>query len=498
MKKITKIISIVVFVLIFSALFNACRFPNLNSSQKIMAPKNNTAPIQGTWEIVSYKSCDKNSSPNKDLIGQTAEFNSYGAIFSDEICKDPKYKIKVVSTNSYLFYNYKVNHKDLGINQPKIEILSVTSKNKLFYDFIRLNDSKLLLCIDGTFYTLKKISNNTQDIRLLEHKFNSKTQNIDTNSKLKSGVFISLRADNDDIKNSPSTYRTIWISSINKKPMPIIEHSGIFIPRKTGFWFLNVNRIKKNNFKQDIIDAFPINTKEHKNSTINNKKTASNKINSDLFTKILFVGNDYLSTEDFNPLNTDNYLSKFKVLPIDNLNSKTGVKISDLMDNSNQNILKDSLNSFLSVRNDKKHEYKKQIPSEENFAMIRRNGHWVLIGRLNSNINKNNFINYDINAFPPKKLLNYDDLSLSWGDIKNCIPTALDVFTSPNGDIALIVCTDTIYIYSINNKYLSNQPLAKIPIKTNESIIMAEWATGEYVNKWQASFKSFINSYKKK
>lgn len=496
MKKKEVLIPILIIILLLGFFTQSCKFPNINPKEKITAPKNKLIPIQGTWKVVDYKTPNKNIKPNKSIIGKTAEFNEKGAIFSDEACKYPKYKVKVVNAVDYLFYNYKVVPKDLGIKKDKIEIISVTCNENLFYDFILIDKNKLLIYMDETFFILQKISDDTKNVEKIQNNTTYKNKNVSEDSQLNSGVFIGLRSESSDISNSPSTYRTIWISSKDKKTTNILEHKGIFFPRKTGFWSIDVNRISTKGIIEDAIDSHTVDGSDNKNSKLIKLPFKSSKQN--LFRNILFISNDYIGTEYSIGSVYNNTLNKLQVLPVDNLENKKGIKISDLVGNIGSGILKDSINSFLSVRSDKKQAFQQQIIDEENFRLSRRNGHWIMMGRLNSTENQNDYIDFDLNVFPPKKLLTYDELSLSWSDVKNNIPSATDVFTSPNGDIALVVSRNNLYIYSIENRTLSSEAIEEIPIKGNESIIMAEWATGDYVEKWTQSFRDFIKSEKSK
>ncbi len=58
--------------------------------------------------------------------------------------------------------------------------------------------------------------------------------------------------------------------------------------------------------------------------------------------------------------------------------------------------------------------------------------------------------------------MNYDDLQLSWNSVKSKIPNALDAYTSPNKDIAIITTEKELYVYTIDNGKLSNKAIYKM------------------------------------
>ena len=98
----------------------------------------------------------------------------------------------------------------------------------------------------------------------------------------------------------------------------------------------------------------------------------------------------------------------------------------------------------------------------------------------------------DTNVIPSSKLLMYDSLSVPWSSIKDKVPDAVDAFTSPNKDIAVIVCNSKIEIYSILNGKLSDKPITNnISIDTGASVVMAEWGENQYTDTWEKYFLKY-------
>ena len=58
---------------------------------------------------------------------------------------------------------------------------------------------------------------------------------------------------------------------------------------------------------------------------------------------------------------------------------------------------------------------------------MRKNGHWFLTGRINY---RNDGVlaqkDFDLKIIPPANLIAYDTLALSWHNIKDRVPDALD------------------------------------------------------------------------
>ncbi len=67
----------------------------------------------------------------------------------------------------------------------------------------------------------------------------------------------------------------------------------------------------------------------------------------------------------------------------------------------------------------------------------------------------------------------------------------MDAFTSPNKDIAVIKTPGKLYVFGISGEHLDSIPLGEMDLKAGTSVIMAEWATGFYVDDWE---KAFMNN----
>lgn len=508
-RNIIAILSFFIIIIIPLTLFTGCSFKNLTTRDKIVAPKNKLIPITGVWEIEKYKVFNNGNKKYHDegtnpdtMIGQKAAFDIEYAVFCQETCPNPQYKIKEVDAQNFFFYTYKVNAKELNITTKNVEVVTITSEGKLFYDFVKLSDEEILVYSDNVFYYLKNNSQKTNDIlnkdnikKLEEIKKKNSSQKKST---LRSGVLIGLRSPVpleyqsslvDGYGNGTIFYRTLWISTKDREPHPIIEAPNLFVPRMSGFWWVGINRENVGSkYPKDSIFAYPTGNRKE-SAELHNK----NYSKSDVLRRILFIGNDYVATEYKNAssFSDSEGQSVLQVLPIDNVGYGKGIKISDISGEHGKVALKNSGEAFISSQDKEFSKRLEKEPREESFTLVRRNGHWIMKGRLNSNnVEDFTYGDFNINMVPPAKVLNYDDFYLSWNDIKGRVPDAVDAYTSPNKDIAIIISKSFIYVYSIENGQLTNKQIKKIQIHEGESVVMAEWATGDYVERWEKELKS--------
>ncbi|GLC31007.1 hypothetical protein [Clostridium omnivorum] len=482
----------IVFIPVFFMLFlQGCKQIDADVEGKIAAPKVNTLYLNGSYNIESYKSVKDSEKEIKELrnyIGKKVFISEESAIFGDEVREDPQYKVKNVSARDFFLNKYKTSPNVLGISADKIEIISITSNDQLFYDFIRIDDKNLIVHIDAGFLYLKKYSNvvDSKDINKSELKSEVSLSNAANKEDklLRSGVLIGLRSD-DAANNGLPSYRTLWIASSNRELKPVLEMPQLFVPRTTGFW--EVGSEQKSLGGKSITSIYAksvINLTKGESLVKTNELPLVNGIRS-----ILFVGNDYIGTE-FNI--KDKKIDKLQVLPVDNIKSGKGINISDVVSgNAKELLLRSSEVYLLSQSKDKVEKLEKE-PKMDNFTLIRKNGHWAMVGRLNYSKPEENSIydEFSINIATPAKLISYDELCVPWNQIKTRLPEAIDAYTSPNKDIAILYAQNYIYIYSIQSGVLSDKPLRKLKIQEGEKVIMAEWAIGEYSEKWDETVKN--------
>jgi len=475
-------------------LLASCTPKGAGTSDRIVSPQNKLIPIYGEWKIDSFNRDASLGFSEEDLnkwIGKTAVFHEKIAVLGGESCTDPVYKIKNVNTTDYLLYQYKVNLDNLGIKSPKIQVVTVTSKNQFFYEFIKTGDNEIIANIDGVFYHFKKVSGNIDkayvDKLYEKDKAADGTDRLEDDRKVYSGILLGLKSykkTGNKVSDREWTYRTLWIPGRSREIGKIYETEGLFVPRKTGFWKMGIRNESVNGYSQDIMFAYPADKEIH-GSQVEARSTAAAKAN--IFRTILYVGNDYVSTE-YKAGSDSAVDTLFQVLPIDNIENAKAVKISDIVGEAGKGIINDGITRYFASNPGNRDKYSYAGTDEENFAVVRRNGHWVMKGRLNSIDGKSPFIDFNINAIPPSSLVTYDELCLSWSGVKEKIPEAVDMYTSPNNDIAIIITNNNILIYSIEGKELSYEPLRKIRLKDKETVVMGEWSSGSYTDKWEREF----------
>lgn len=477
------------------AFSSGCSSGQIDTSPNVLIPQNFNIPLEGKWKFekrLSYLNT-KDDAADEDWTNKIAELDKSGALIGEYFYKNPSFKIKKVSFDEYCTYRLGTSKETLGINCKNVYVVTLTSGDKFLYEFAELNSGELLVQIKNSIYLLKKVSDYV-DKDFDKNKKEEYAEDSVSDRDSESGVLLGIRSEdlNEDGSKNYS-YKTMWIAFSNNELHPVLEKDNlIFLPRKSGFWDVNVSTITEKNRQEDIITA---------RSETSNKVLAANKSVLDFskwtnkigkITKCInYIGNDFLSLEISG---SGKYISTgeqwnediYQTQPVDNINTSKGLSISDIAGPSAPSILLDDRSSALKLIN-----AEKIINSDfdRNYSLLRNMGHWHIKGGINYiQDNVERFTDYNVNIIPSNKIVFYDNLNISWTAIKDRLPEALDAYTSPDGQLAVILTESKLYIYRIEKGSLDNNPIEKISLNDGDQVIMAEWATDSYVKTWENDF----------
>lgn len=489
MKKI-KLILIAISLLL---VLTSCNIADSSTTERITTPKNNLPPIQGKWiieEIILSSYSQSNNDKVETLIGREGLFHKEGVVIGDNYTTKPSFKIKNVNAIDYLLYKYKTGPSNLGIDAEMIEVITILNDNTYFYELIKISDDLMLINIDDTFYSMRKsvdeVSFEEIERYITVEKSMLRTFGAVEEENFQSGVLLGVKIPSFDEQNQAPLwkYKTIWINSQNKTISGIYELDKLLVPRKNGFWILDNNRDSSNNYIKDELVARPLFRTDNLASVEDdiNILLAEEKINivekfPSIIKNILFIGNDYLSVENVD-LDRDSRRT-LQIYAIDNLEDKKPIKLSDLIGKVGVDIFDEGARSAQSLD-------PTIVPNEENIGLVRRNGYWTMKGRINYKQNDEElYKDFNIKSLPPKEMVSYDDQKIPWDAIRLMIPDVVDVFTSPNDDFIVVITSSHFVVYYLENGDIVNNPVVRIKLPYDSSIIMSEWAIGRYANIWQ-------------
>lgn len=473
MKKINVIIS--VFVLIIAFLLY--KHMSLYFNVKIVPTRTSTVPLYGEWTAYKFENTgqsDLSEEKIKGLIGKKAIFSASEAKFNNDNCKSPNYKVKVVDTEKYFLSNFKIKASELGVNDKQVKVITISSRNSFYDEYIQVSDNCILKNYEGVFLFLKRDGGKVKEIK--ENKSENKSDKKDGKREVMSqnGVLIGLRRNTD----SGYQYRTLWIYNTDDNKFEIKEMNNLIVPRKNGFMVVGVDNLSEDGkYVKDRIWTGNLNISA--NSIVKNTNIIPQ---NDISYKINFVGNEYISmentmqeTNDQNKSVSKTYLS---VLPLDNVYGNS-VAFSKIIGNNNDDLLSKNAEEYLHRVGRSGYKFSSD-ELETNWGIIRMNGKWVLRGRVAND-------NFSVSIEPPKALISYDELFIPFKTIKSKFPDVLDAYTSLNKNFMIVMTKNSLKVVSITNNTIGKVETS-IDINEYEQSVMSQWAVGSYVDKWDKIF----------
>lgn len=493
-----KIITIL-FMILFS-LTSCSLNSNLNEDEEVSYNKN--FKYDGIWKVNEYINLADDDFYSYDFLDNIMDSEIYIThnsikIFDTE-SNNIKYKLKVVDKKYVISYEYNLTAERFMEGKEKIDIISVIDNNNLLCEFLILDNGEIVILYKSLLLKLEKISDDgsikQSTVQNNEYNFSINQEVVDENV----GVMIGLKKNrlSKDGEISDEEYRTIWIPYKNKELGTIYEKENIIFPRMNGLWMLSKKVFSSENFYSEY---FQVVSTDGKNSTINNKNTESSdtiledntqsniyqiiELEDKLYKTIDFVGNDYIGIEKYQGDNFKAEYNNYQIIPVDNINSSDGVKIQEIFNEDAKIKYEIDLRNSLGIASEDIREI-----DYSNFTMKRSEGKWVLKGKFDE-VYKEQNDEFTIYINPNKKLINFNSLVIPWKNLKGEIGFLKDAVTSPNAEIAIIQFKDFLTIYEINNGTIQGSPVFSIPIDENEEIIMAEWCSNDYIDRWEKAFK---------
>lgn len=477
----------IIFVFISILILTSCGIDNGNIKEKIDAPENIKPPIEGKWVITDYIADDSQKDLNLDkikgFIGTEGLFHKDAFVLGDDFSLEPSFKLKKVRAYDYLLYKYKKDPTSLGIEDTQIKVITISNQNQLIYEFIKLDEDNILLYMEDVFLKLEKIVDEVsiEEINRYINVEKTMIRNINAidNKKTDSGILLGIKTPNYDQKQDIPNweYKTIWINKEKDQLINAYELEELLVPRKNGFYLLDMERESGKNFVKDEISLAPYLEKTDEKPYDLSRSISSRKNNS-ILRNILFVGSDYISIENIELENKNK--KTLEIYALDNLENNKPVKLSDILGEEVQDIFIKEAENLLPI------DVKSKI-DERNVGLRRKNGYWIINGRVNYIQNEEEFYkDFTVKAIPPKEIVSFDELVIPWNKLQFKFSDIVDVFSSPNEDFIIVVKEDRLVIYGIEDNTLNlENPLKEIALENNSSIVMAEWALGKYTNIWE-------------
>lgn len=475
----------ILFFILLSMILGGCRFGYKNLNPGIIAPEIGNINIEGQYRFVEVMSLEEGKFvDDSNFSSFTADFTLDSARIGLEILEGPSYQSKLVNTYDFFVQKYRVNPEHLKLLNESLEVVSISSPERTFYDIFRLDDQHIAIAKGDNLIKLEKTVFSASNQAAINNQTGSDAarEEMALNAIItepRAGVLIGLRDERSATTNL-SNYRTLWITN-DGEIQEVYEIDNILFPRKE-FWKIEVVSEKVNDKAMERLNIYPILGTQEENS-IDTKEIAY----AGKYIDLNFVGNNYVGVNITDNTYKSHDLMKYaRTLAIDSYTSYQGVSIQEVSGVGGINTF---MNSFEQIKQ-KNPELESIALDQESFLhsfILKRNrGYWMMVSRITSgDENSDEFIEVPIALKPSQSLVAYDELSVSWNKIIEKVPQAIDAVNAPGNSFLLIRTPKYLMMYMIvgENK-LADKPMQMVEIKESEEIIMAEWARGDFVKRW--------------
>jgi len=475
----------ILFFLLISLILGGCKFGYRNSNPGIVAPEIGEINIEGQYKFVEVISLEEGKFvDNSNFSGFTADFTLDSARIGLEILDNPSYQSKLVNTYDFFAQKYRVNPEHLNLLDESLEVVSISSPDRTFYDIFRLDDQNIAIAKGSNLIKLEKTVFSASNQSAISNQTGSEPAREDMAlntiiTEPRAGVLIGLR-DERNTATKLSKYRTLWITN-DGEIQEVYEVDNILFPRKE-FWKIDVISEMVNDQAMERLDIYPILGVQGEIAADARVTTYAGK-----YIDLDFVGNNYVgvSITDNDYKNYDS-MKYTRTLAIDSYTAYQGIGIQEISGEDGINAFMNSFEQIIQKNPELQSLALEQDSFLHSFILKRNRGYWMFLSRItNGAKNSDEFIEVPIALKPSQSLIAYDELSVSWNKIIEKVPQAIDAVNAPGNSFLLIRTPKYLMMYMIvgENK-LADKPMQMIEIKETEEIIMAEWARGDFVKRW--------------
>lgn len=466
-----------ILMLLFSLLLLvSCSNKNDRNNDKLNIINNPEVDlgIQGVWEkVYEYNIADEKTVEN---INSEELFISKEVVnFKDSYILDPKINSRLVNYDLYMKNKITNPPKEIGQSDVMIKVYEFSNNVAISQEFILLPDSRLLTIYLGNISIYDKKSEVSKSVAQEKYE---KVKGMITGGQgvndRKFALAISFRERDSEVSNfSKHNYYTYYMKKTKYDKYPsVLKVRDIVLPKTTELWTVEQEILDNGDgaFNHQKLTAKPRFAEEM-------KKT--NSIQDNFYRRIDYVNKDYIAVTNFDH-SKGNISESYNIFDFQDLSKKTPLEISEIAGPNGveiyQTTFKENANLIFNSQDLNAIDLKADL-SRVGLQRI-RNG-WKFISGIDQEISSNGgsriYRKFDLNIKPIIDIAKTQATKLTWRDILERRPNAIDATISPENDFVLIQSRDTLELYPIYYNYISSNPLFTIHNTENYEIVMEEW-----------------------
>lgn len=491
MKKISLFLGLICLL-----LFSSCELVDYRKTEQVETPQSNAPPLHGEWKVSEILPNPHSYRPEANMdhfLDKRVFFSNQIVAFFEDYKLNPKYRTRKVELDDYLRHFYNVQASEIGLENREVIIVSVFGEDKMPYEVIRCDDDDLALYHQNSFFFLTKESEEVTEERVhtyMEGELEKPAILTESYSlSPSSGLLLGLRIKETE-EDGVETYRykSYWIALEERSTPVVLEMDDFILPRKRGFWKIDVERVEDGEIRSHLISASRVGEKENGLNGKSGRKMIDKKgqkaetedasVMLPIIERVDYAGNDYIS------LQRTNYVtghSERRLVSVDNLGTDQYVSFKALSDKTPGELI-----SNFSLR--KLEQEGNFTLSDYDYGMDRWNGHWSFFGRAQFDKDVSAHQDFYLNYFPPKEVVLYDEHKLSWSMLRSNFPDMTDAFSSPSDEFVVVRKANAVFVYPMDNRIIRDKILMKVELPEGADIILSEWAIDRNTESWTEFF----------
>lgn len=466
-----------IIILSFSLFFlSSCMSVNASSqpNDNIITPKATKYSVQGTWEIVEKHEMSESSNGDTVLeIGQDIYIDPELVLIKKRYTTTPDFSSKYANGRNYFNFKYGSPEFAEKIADENVEIVSISDGERFYQDIILQDENTIIFVYSGQFYKAKKTSDTVEESLVtnyiaLDREVLSGSKNLE---KMDTSLLLGVRNTTEQNGKTVNTYYTYFIRKNEEGNITIYQTSNLFVPKQTSFWTVKYEQSYSGDENNKISAA--------EAGLVNDTKNILSSKDEMILT---FLNPNYIS---FINQSAGAHVNDYNSNELENLTGNL-MEVTDIGGANGLKVLTESLSKEAAGLGIEPAELKTN-EEVQNIGIARENGKWIFVTNLHyekEGIVKSKRVS--LNILPNIDVDMDSEKNLSWTNIKNMVPNAIDAVSSPKEDLIVIQSPDELLVYSHEDTVY---PLASIPIYGSNSIIMEEWATEHFSVLWEEAFK---------
>lgn len=323
-----------------------------------------------------------------------------------------------------------------------------------------------------------------------------------------SGILLGVRLKNVAEEGSASRYQTLWIVRSDDRPLRATL-PDIIVPRSSGFWRVGVagtcsDRSGPGGWRIDRIwkvrasvrpvveGGCPVTEASVLNyrGVVRDSADTTGVVCAVETTEILFVTGEHIGartttsqTEECEPRG-----SRYDVTPtITKWGRDSALSLGQIVGASADSAFARAARAATLSASDEceflvtEGRQESTAESIDDWFVARDRGRWRAFAYDHVYGSECDFES-GIDLSLPSAFTGHDSLLPSWRAISASVPAATDAFASPSGDLVVVMAPDSLLAFESDGVRLGRRLLA-IPL-AHERIVMAQWALGRHVARW--------------